>query len=333
MRGGKIIKLQQGLKIICRKGGVTIQDACDELEMERRSFYRMVETLEDMGIPVITDRFEGDGNKVRYFVEDEYRTKVDKIPNIHVTQAEVVALHALRGNDTFYRGTKLERHLVSLFDKVGALAAPKCTKRLDRIRRLFVPASKFTKDYSGTEETFDVLVDSVLDATACHVTYVNPLKGKVSDFEIEPLHFFEREGGLYLLYRSLKHGTVWTLAVERIKKITRGKRHFIPPADFDPVAHIGSAFNISNDGGGKPMRVRARFTARQAPFIRERRWAPGQEIVEEVGGSVVISFETSGRYDVVKWILGYGAEAELLEPADLRAEIAKVHAEAADRYR
>lgn len=69
------------------------------------------------------------------------------------------------------------------------------------------------------------------------------------------------------------------------------------------------------------MTVKVWFAASQARYLRERAWAERQDIEERPDGSVVLAMETSGRYDVKKWVLSYGADAELLEPEDLREEI------------
>jgi beta-xylosidase len=41
-----------------------------------------------------------------------------------------------------------------------------------------------------------------------------------TEIEADPLHFFDRDGGIYLIYRSTKHGNIRTLAVERILDIS-----------------------------------------------------------------------------------------------------------------
>ena len=69
------------------------------------------------------------------------------------------------------------------------------------------------------------------------------------------------------------------------------------------------------------MAVEIRFSASQARYIRERTWAIDQQILDQEDGSIILKMETSGRNELKKWVLGYGAEAELLQPEDLRKEI------------
>jgi predicted DNA-binding transcriptional regulator YafY len=44
-------------------------------------------------------------------------------------------------------------------------------------------------------------------------------------------------------------------------------------------------------------------------------------IEEQDDGSIILTMDTSGRYDVKRWVMSIGSEAELLEPKDLRDEI------------
>jgi len=54
------------------------------------------------------------------------------------------------------------------------------------------------------------------------------------------------------------------------------------------------------------------------------------EILDD--GSVLLSMNTSGWIDVKKWILSFGADAELLEPDDKRKEVQQAIAQMADQY-
>lgn len=70
-----------------------------------------------------------------------------------------------------------------------------------------------------------------------------------------------------------------------------------------------------------PVEVTIWFTADQARFIRERQWAKEQKVTERKDGSIVLAMETSGWYDVKKWMLSFGADAVMLEPVAMREQI------------
>jgi len=86
-----------------------------------------------------------------------------------------------------------------------------------------------------------------------------------------------------------------------------------------PQALLESAWDLTP---GEPLTVSVRFTAAAAPYIKEREWTRNQTITLNSDGSLVLKFKASGRRDIKSWVLSFGAAAELLEPGDLRREIA-----------
>ena len=62
-------------------------------------------------------------------------------------------------------------------------------------------------------------------------------------------------------------------------------------------------------------------TKDQARYIKEKKWSKTQKIEDQDDGSIIFSMETSGGWDVVRWVLKYGGEAKILEPKELKEEI------------
>ncbi|MDP8905551.1 MAG: WYL domain-containing protein, partial [Chloroflexota bacterium] len=54
----------------------------------------------------------------------------------------------------------------------------------------------------------------------------------------------------------------------------------------------------------------------------ETRWHPSQELEEQADGSLIWRGRVAGLREIRIWILGWGAEAEVLEPPELSADIA-----------
>jgi predicted DNA-binding transcriptional regulator YafY len=142
---------------------------------------------------------------------------------------------------------------------------------------------------------------------------------RVKRFKIDPLRFFERDGGLYIFAQATTFKEIRKLAVERIRRLTITKATFKVPRNFNPDALLETSFNMTPDD---PITVKVRFSADQARYVKERRWAANQTITDQPDGSVILELRTSGRWDVKRWVLAFGSDAELKEPEDLRQEIA-----------
>jgi proteasome accessory factor B len=78
--------------------------------------------------------------------------------------------------------------------------------------------------------------------------------------------------------------------------------------------------------------VRIRFRGVAARLVGERVWHPSQS-VRTVRSGLELELKTGISPDLRQWILGWGEEAEVMEPADLRREVARMAAAAASIYR
>ena len=191
-------------------------------------------------------------------------------------------------------------------------------KNLEKVKTLFVSSSKYAKDYRDKQEIIETITDAIFRQQTCLLEYHSFHDDKTKGFKIDPLRFFERDGGLYLFVRTTKYGDIRVLAAERIIKLTMTEATFSQPENFDPDALLENAFSIVYD---EPVEVKIRFSSKVARYIKERRWSKEQCISDEPDDSIILELKTSGWMDVKKWILSFGAEAELLEPEEYRNEI------------
>jgi predicted DNA-binding transcriptional regulator YafY len=63
-------------------------------------------------------------------------------------------------------------------------------------------------------------------------------------------------------------------------------------------------------------------TPDQARYVQERRWAAEQRIMENEDSSIILEMTTSGHWEIARWVLTWGGEAEVLEPKELREMVA-----------
>lgn len=135
-------------------------------------------------------------------------------------------------------------------------------------------------------------------------------------YDIHPLTIMEYDNGLYVIAAVPKHGQdIRVLAVDRIRVLAAKKDRFTPPEHYDPRALLAESFGIVIE---QPIGVALRFTAKAAPYIRERIWANNQKIEEETDGSVTLRFRAAGTEEIKRWVLSLGAEVRVLEPPELR---------------
>jgi len=316
MRGKNLIKLLRALELLSKPAGTTIEEMAENLEFDRRSVYRMINVIEELGFPIYDDKVPFEKEK-RWKLEESYLKKLPniKIPDVNLTLPEIISLYFLKGESSLFKGTEIDKHTKSAFGKLSLFVPKDAFSKLNKIKALFVSTSKFAKDYSGREEIIDQLMDAMLKRETCYVKYHSFYDDKIKDFKIDPLNFFENDGGLYLFVKATTFGDILTLAVERIQEITKTGSSFKYPRDFDPEELLESAFDIVYE---EPIDVKIWFSADQARYIKERKWSKTQKIEDQKDGSIILSMSTSGWWDVKRWVLGFGSNAKVLEPEELK---------------
>ena len=84
--------------------------------------------------------------------------------------------------------------------------------------------------------------------------------------------------------------------------------------------------------GKKLSSVKICFAPQIAPFVQERRWHHTQSFVKKGDGSIVLSLEVGLTPELVQWILGFGAKAEVMEPCELRDKVMQEASEIVSAY-
>jgi len=69
-----------------------------------------------------------------------------------------------------------------------------------------------------------------------------------------------------------------------------------------------------------------------AARVQEATWHPSQRVVEQPDGSIVWRATIAGTIEVRLWILSWGSDVEVLEPAGLREDVAATLRRALERY-
>ncbi|MEW6291513.1 MAG: WYL domain-containing transcriptional regulator [Thermodesulfobacteriota bacterium] len=319
MRGINLIKLMKLLDLLSRPAGASYDEMAEELNITKRSVYRLLEVLDALGFPVIDEKIKGDPRKRKKLLED-FRKKLPNmtVPEITFTNSELFALALLKNEDSVLRGTELDQALEQVFSRLEIIMPENLAVKLKKVRSLFVRKITVGKTYAGQEKIIEQLFRAILATRRCTLTYHSFSADTVKSYQADPLQFFEHNGGLYLFARVVKYGDIRILAIERIKKIETELESFDYPENFDSQSYLESAFGLTMDD---EIEVKILFSADQARYIKERKWAVQQKLAIRPDGSVILWMRTSGWYDVKRWVLSFGSDAEILEPPELREGI------------
>lgn len=315
-------RLHNLVRLIEARHGVTIEEMAEETGVDRRTIHRDLNAIHDAGYPLVSDW--QDTRKVYRFL-----TNFKGVPPVAFTLPELMTLYFLRSQLDVLQGTPFQEDLQSIFEKVNSVLPPRYAAHMERISRISLPLLQGRRDYRDAAAVLKNLREALVYQYRVTLCYRKGGTDGEECYQVDPYTVLFYKGGLYLLGYAHNRQALRTFAVERIASVTVTKERFEMPDDFRPEEHLQQAFGIVRE---ETMPVRVRFDAAVAHAVTGRSWHPTQRVTVNGDGSVELSFEAGGRMEIVAWVLSYGPLAELLEPADLREEVARAVRETAARY-
>jgi proteasome accessory factor B len=251
-----------------------------------------------------------------------YAYPVKNFPTVQISEGELLALLVARKALEQYKGTPYHDQLAHAFDKLSAGLN-------DRIS--FSPTGtmgniSFHQAGLGRSDLklFEKLSRAVNGSHEVAFDYRKPASAAVEHRRVQPYHLANRESAWYLVGHDLDRGSLRTFALVRMKSLVVAEKKFVRPAEFSPEKFFGKAFGAFVGTGD--YRVTVRFSAAAADQIRERFWHESQETRDLPDGGVEFSVQLGGLDEILRWILGWGGDAEVVAPKELRE---LVHAKAA----
>jgi predicted DNA-binding transcriptional regulator YafY len=303
--------------------GKTVAELAGVLDCTPRTVYRDLEALQAGGFPVTTEIRE---NHSYWRILNAGRQQIPPAFSV----AELMALYFGRDLLKTYRGTVFHDAIESLLSKIKATLAPAVIDYLDRIRDRVDAGPAPRKDYTRLGDVIAELNRAIVDEKKIRMVYFSMGRRRETRRTVHPYRLRHVEDTLYLIgYCALRQG-VRTFAVDRIKSVVVTDEDFSIPEGFDMQAALQDSFGIYQ---GPPVTVKIRFFKSVAGYIRERTWHPSQQLSEEADGALIFSATVAGIEEISRWVLRWGAGAQVLAPDELRQTVRRHAAAMLAHYR
>ncbi len=316
-----LIQFMKAFELLSRPGGITIRELQDELEISRRSVYRLFDSMEELGYPLVDS--QEDGRTKCWAMMSEYvaARPSGRVPRLSLNTGEIMILYQILSRQTPLYESGMKQTISALRSRLEQFYLENSEDRdVQDFADLFVSLPGQYKHLEGKESIYETLLEGALKKRFCRGSYrsFSADSPENRDIEFVPIRFFEWNYGLYcFVYRS-SDNAVRTMALERFESVRLTDKPFRGTKSFDPEKMLERAWALTFDD---EIDVQVHFSKDAAPYIREREWQKGQSIELEADGSLMLKMKTSGRRDIKSWVMSFGADAELIEPADLRDEI------------
>lgn len=296
-------------------------DLAARFEVNVRTAYRDLDFLRDSwNVPMEFDRAKGSYCLTAPFTD---------LPRVTLSQGELVALYFAEKVVQQYRGTPFEGDLVSAFRKMEEMLPQEVRVSPDSIDGYL--SLDLGPLRAPDAETFRTVLQARRQRRKLLVRYKSLSSNRTAARRIHPLHVFNNRGDWYVAAWDETRREVRIFALHRIRRATLTTESYEPTKDFDFRRFMSDAFSVMK--GGKPVEVAIRFAPRQARFMRERKWHKSARVQEELDGGLVLRMRVAETSEIKRWVLQFGAEATVLRPGSLRAEVERELRAALSSYR
>jgi proteasome accessory factor B len=275
--------------------------------VSRRTIFRDLDALRESGIPLLYDE-----------QQQSYRLPgATFLPPTNFTPQEAMALIVLcqdLGEDA----------QVPFFTAARQAAVKLQSSLPGRLREHLLAAAGNVKirmpprnPLHGQEPVYEQLLEASSRRCCVRIRYDSLTERELVCTKLSPYQLLFSRRSWYVIGRSSLHRSVRTFNVGRILDLEPLKDRFEVPRGFSLSRYLRNAWHLIPEPG-PDHEVLIRFSPKVAQNVAEVQWHKTQQTNLNDDGTLDFSVTVSGLNEISWWILGYGAEAEVVRPERLR---------------
>ena len=279
-----------------------------QFEICQRTAQRTIEKMRDrLGAPL-----EYDAARKGYF----YPENSFSLPQLLVSQNELLAILLARNLLSQSAGGIISESIASfgkkLLGQTGEFGLGE-----QQLRDSF---SAIWNGYSPADaQIFQTLATALLQSRQIRFRYYSPANDQWNERTADPYHLQHYNGTWVLLAWCHLRQRWRKFNLSRMDNLRLTEQTFTARPKSDWLHLLQGAFGIFQ--GGELIPVILRFSAHRARWVSRELWHPQQEVTSAPDGSLRMRLLVTDFREIKLKIMQYGAEVEVLEPAELRAEV------------
>lgn len=302
----KAARLQQiEHKLYNTPKGISAVGLAEYCGVDRRTIYRDLLTLEEVGAPIWQERGRFGLERGQY--QSTIRLNLNETIQLYFA-ARLLTHHSDEHNP----------HVVSALEKIAA-SLPNATLRQHMSHAAAVIRAKPLR--GNYIQTLETLTRAWADRRLVNIWYWAADRPDAQERVIAPyfLEVSRSEPASYVLAFDRLRQALRTFKVERIQSATLLDEQYEIPPDWDPYAWLDASWGIMAED---QVNVRLRFAASVSRRVHESVWHHSQQLEDLPGGDVLMTLKVGGTREIKSWIMSWGADVEVLDPPALRETIA-----------
>ncbi|MEJ6573098.1 MAG: WYL domain-containing protein [Akkermansiaceae bacterium] len=296
----------------------------DRLEVTQKTIQRDVSFIRDqLDLPL-------EYNKTMHGYE--FTSDVTNFPVFEAQVEDLAAMFLARHAMKSVKGTKLAEALKPAFERLTKQLDGKVNMNWGSMDQVFTVKESGVVDADLT--LFGRLAEAVLKQHEVSFNYRKIGDEKSMKRRLQPYHVGEIDGGWYVVGHDAMRDGLRTFAIQRIKGLKVLKATFERPEDFQIGQHLGGSIGVWDHNEAGPVEVVVEVTGWMARIVQERLWHPTQttKVLDDLGEKVELRMQLGNLEEVKYLVLGWGRDARVVKPKELRDAVKQEAAAVVRRY-
>ena len=286
-------------------------DIQEYFEVSRSTAQRDLDFMRDrLQVPLKYDRVR----KGYYFDEAD---KNYELPLFWASNEELLLFAILK---ELIRDEKLKKTLKAFLKKITSFSEEEFEKISNSV------SYKGIRLHKNKEGALETIAKAIIENKKMKINYYSVFadKDNITESTITPLHLIYYMGNWYLL--AEKNSQLRTYAVSRIfnPKVLEsdGEYHF---SEKRIKEILNQSFGIYlTDKRKELFEVKLRFSKSISHLIETLIFHPEQKCEKLDSDEIIVSFKSTFNYELIREILRFGNEVEVIEPTILRKKIYEI---------
>ncbi len=169
----------------------------------------------------------------------------------------------------------------------------------------------------GGNEYLPLLLEGIQRKKRIWFLYTPHTKPEQKPRSVSPLFLKEYRNRWYLISYDNKQKAIRTFALERMDAPQLTEEDILVPDEFDPDRYFQHTMGITSYKG-KSSDIRFQAKAVAARYLNSQPLHESQEVIRESQAHTIFSLKLLVSEELVRTLLSFGDEIEVLEPENLR---------------
>jgi predicted DNA-binding transcriptional regulator YafY len=294
------------ITLLQRRPNQKASDLAAELGVSVRSLHRYLQGLDEMGIPIYTERGPYGGfSLVRGY----------KLPPLIFTPEEAVVISLGAGLVEETWGRLYREAALSALSKLNALLPETQREEAAWARRSLVSTGLHRAILDVLPPWLEQLKQASHEGRQVEIAYQGANQNSPSTRVLDPYALVNRAGWWYVVGFCHLRKAMRNFRLDRIHELTMLETKFEVKADFDLKAYLKTESEAE-----KGIRVRMRFSAEMASVARSNPFT-WEEVEELPDGSILAVMTAADVPWAASVALSFGPAVIVLEPEEVRQEM------------